>query len=226
MAFIFLFMERSPGVFGQVFLFVFQPFIYIAYWLLGKNKAAESAKTSYPAPTLTRRRLMQNALGVVPLVALGMSGKGVIDSQTGMTVRRLALVWPNLPSSLQGFKIGQISDTHLGPYFDLARLDTAIQLLAQEKPDLVVITGDLADDLTMLTPAIKRFNALAPSIPHGIYFCLGNHDYYHDINRVRAEITASRIILLNNSSKLIVPGEKPFYLLGVDYPWGIRLPTA
>jgi predicted MPP superfamily phosphohydrolase len=36
---------------------------------------------------------------------------------------------------------------------------------------------------------------------------------------VRAELHNSRIIVLENENVLIVPGQQPFYLLGVDYPW-------
>ena len=94
---------------------------------------------------------------------------------------------------MNGFKISQISDTHLGPYFDLAQLDTAISLLSEERPDLVVITGDFADDLSLLNPAIERFNALRPAIPYGIYFCVGNHDYFRNAELVRDELKKSLI---------------------------------
>ncbi|WP_378955799.1 metallophosphoesterase [Pelosinus sp. sgz500959] len=206
-------------LFGQLILFSFQPLIYVAHrFIRGKTQAA--VKNSNSSTTgMTRRDFLHNTLAVAPVVAIGISTNGIYEAQTNMILQRYSLSMPDLPSNLNGFKIGQISDTHLGPYFDLSKLDTAIKLLAQEKPDIVVITGDFADDLNLLKPAIDRFNKLEPSIPHGIYFCLGNHDYFRDITMVRAELNKSRIKNLENESILLVPGERPFYLLGVEYPW-------
>ncbi len=52
-----------------------------------------------------------------------------------------------------------------------------------------------------------------------IYFCMGNHDYFRNTELVRSELNNSRVVLLDNNSWLIVPGQQPFYLIGVDYPW-------
>jgi len=205
--------------FGQLILLALQPLIYIGHRLIKSHKPADNARPGSSAAALTRREFLHNALAVTPLFAFGISTRGIYGAQTDMVVQRFSLTMPKLPSNLGGFKIGQISDIHLGPYFNLERLDTAIELLAQEKPDLVVITGDFADDLTLLKPAIDKFNDLQSSIPRGVYFCMGNHDYFQNAELVRAELNNSRIVLLDNSIRLVVPGLQPFYLIGVDYPW-------
>jgi uncharacterized protein len=205
--------------FGQIILLFFQPLLYVVHRLIKGKKAAETPEAEPSASTMTRREFFHGALAATPLIAFGISSQGIYGAQNDMTVQRYPLSMAELPPGLDGFKIAQVSDIHLGPYFDLARLDTVIQLLAQEKPDLVAITGDFADNLTLLRPAIDRFNDLQPSIPHGIYFCMGNHDYFRNAVLVRSELNNSRIVLLDNSSELIVPGERPFYLMGVDYPW-------
>lgn len=206
-------------LFGQLLLLVCQPLLYVAHRLIKGNHAANVHNNDSLKSGMTRRDFLHNTLAVTPLVALGFSSKGIYEAQTNMVLKSYSLTMPDLPVNLNGFKIGQISDTHLGPYFDLSKLDTAIKLLADEKPDIVVITGDFADDLSLLKPAIDRFNELEPSIPHGIYFCLGNHDYFRNIALVRAELNKSRIKNLANESILLVPGQRPFYLLGVEYPW-------
>jgi len=218
--------------FGQLILLGLQPVIFVVHRLLTGNKAADTPSPVSSASTMTRRQFFHGALAATPLIAFGISAKGIYGAQNDMIIQRYSLTMPELPPSLRGFKIGQVSDIHLGPYVDLARLDMVIQLLAQEKPDLVAITGDFADDLTLLKPAIDRFNDLQPSIRHGIYFCMGNHDYFRNAELVRSELNNSRIVLLDNSSKLIVPGQQPFYLMGVDYPWadlalsGINVSTS
>lgn len=219
-------------LFGQLILLVFQPFLYVAHRLIRENKEAVTKTISSPATGLSRRDFLHRTLAVTPVLAFGISTSGIYEAQTNMVLQDYSLVIPDLPPNLNGFKIGQISDTHLGPYFDLKKLDTAIKLLAQEKPDIIVITGDFADDLNLLKPAIEKFNELAPSIPHGIYFCLGNHDYFRDINFVRKELSNSQIKNLENENVLLIPGQRPFYLVGVEYPWadegqsGINVSTS
>jgi len=206
-------------LFGQLILLILQPLIYVAHRLLKSNRRADTPETSSSVSGMSRRNFLQRSLAATPLIAFGIGTKGIYEAQTAMVVRRHSLVMPELPHNLSGFKIGQVSDIHLGPYFDLAKLDTVLRLLAKEKPDLVVITGDFTDDLALLKPAIDKFDELQPSIPHGIYFCMGNHDYFHNARLVRAELDSSRIVLMDNIHKLIVPGPRPLYLIGVDYPW-------
>ncbi|MDR3560315.1 MAG: metallophosphoesterase [Negativicutes bacterium] len=215
-AYHFLVYGALAWLFGQLILLIIQPFLYLVYRLI-KNKNTEETD---PVPSgMTRRDFLLRTLAATPLIAFGISTKGIYEAQTEMVVQRHSLSIPSLPANLNGFKISQISDTHLGPYFDLAQLDTAISLLSEERPDLVVITGDFADDLSLLKPAIERFNALRPAIPYGIYFCFGNHDYFRNAELVRDELKKSLIQTLDNTSAIIADGQQPFYLLGVDYPW-------
>ena len=217
--YLFLVYGALAWIMGQMVLLIFQPFIYVAHRLITVNKGADEQGEGSAALTMTRRNFLHNILAVTPLLAFGLSIKGIYEAQVEMIVERHLLAIPSLPPQLKGFKIGQISDTHLGPYFDLAKLDQVIKLLLEEKPDLVVITGDFVDDLNLLKPAIERLNELQRLIPHGIYFCYGNHEYFRNIDLVRAELSKSRIMVLNNQSTLLVPGPQPFYLMGVDYPW-------
>jgi predicted MPP superfamily phosphohydrolase len=149
---------------------------------------------------------------------------GTYSARFEMAVRRLELPFRKLPPALRGFKIAQISDTHVGTFFTLDRLDEVIELVKQEKPDMVVITGDLIDDLTLLRPCIAKLSQFAAVIPYGIYYCWGNHEYFRDIKRIREELLKSPIHVLGNSNAPIVVGETTFYMLGVDYPWATTNP--
>lgn len=216
---------------GQIVLLVLQPLLAVMHRVLKGGKVETDARST-SSLTMTRRNFLHSSLAAAPLLSLGMGMKGIYNAQSDMVVQRYSLHFSNLPANLTGFKIVQISDTHLGPYFDLDKLDTVIALLMKEKPDIIVITGDFVDDLNLLTSAIERLNTLQPLIPHGIYFCYGNHEYFRDIQFVRAELKKSRIHVLENQSALIVPGTQPFYLMGVGYPWagdsrsGINVSTS
>ena len=201
---------------GQVILLLLFPLLFGIRWLIHHiDKTTAIAGTEH---MMTRRIFLQKTLGIAPILAFGFSAQGVYAAEEVMEVRHLELSVPGLPNDLKGFKIAQISDTHLGPYFSLNKLDEVIALVRREKPDLVAITGDLIDDLDVLTPCIKKLSALARVIPHGVYFCWGNHEYFRNINLIRTELQKSPVKVLANSNSSIIVGETPLYLLGVDYP--------
>lgn len=176
------------------------------------------------AGSVSRRRLLQGALAAVPLLAVGGSVQTVFATSATLQVRRFTLALPHLPPAMAGYKIVQISDTHLGPFFSLTQLDHVLALTQRERPNMVAITGDLADDLTLVTPAVERFSHLAPDVPDGIYFCWGNHEYFRDISFIRRVLAASPIRLLENGHIVLRPGPQPFCVAGVDYPWARRGP--
>lgn len=222
-----------PGGMAAV---LFNLALYGAYaWLMGQIilllvglpvwSATTTARKVFPPHTgetesrLSRRQLLQGALAAVPVLAIGFSTRTVYAASTELAVRRFTLPLMGLPPSLAGYKIVQISDTHLGPFFSLNRLELVLSLAQREQPDLVAITGDLVDDLTLLTPAVERLSSLVPHVRHGLYFCWGNHEYFRDIGQIRRVLAASPIKLLENSHVRLAVAERPFYLAGVDYPW-------
>ncbi len=74
-------------------------------------------------------------------------------------------------------RIALISDVHMGKTIDENRLRLQMDRLRAEKPDLLIIAGDLVDDRT--SPAqMQAACAIVGSLPttYGIYFAYGNHD--------------------------------------------------
>ena len=188
----------------------------IAYLISKKKKV--TALPSSGSSGMTRRDFLRNSIAAVPVLSFGLSASGAYND-TDITIQRHALSLPKFPVSLGNLKLVQISDTHIGPFFDMEKLDQVVAMIQLEKPDMVIITGDLIDDLTLLAPTMERLAKMQASLPYGMYFCWGNHEYFRDIAKIRQALENSPIILLENNSRQIVGGEHPFYLLGVDYPW-------
>ena len=65
--------------------------------------------------------------------------------------------------------------------------------------------------------AIKILNAFTPYFPFGVYFCWGNHEHIRGIKHLQEALSKTNIKVLNNQSVKILSGDKPLYLLGVDY---------
>ncbi|HKJ43863.1 MAG TPA: metallophosphoesterase [Sunxiuqinia sp.] len=91
-------------------------------------------------------------------------------------LRRVRLSLKNLPEAFKGLKIVQISDIHSGSFDDPGAVEEGIQAVLNEKPDLILFTGDLVNDrATEILPYMDVFNKL--KAPMGVYSVLGNHDY-------------------------------------------------
>ncbi len=95
-------------------------------------------------------------------------------------IHRHTMRFPNLPQSFKGLKILQISDVHMGSLENKEAVSKGIDMILNEKPDLILFTGDLVNDQSAELNAYKNiFSRL--KAPLGVYSVLGNHDYgdYH-----------------------------------------------
>jgi predicted MPP superfamily phosphohydrolase len=91
-------------------------------------------------------------------------------------IRRLKLAFDNLPPAFKGLKIVQLSDIHSGSFTDKEAVHKGIEKVLEEKPDLILFTGDLVNDRAVeMLDYMDVFNRL--KAPMGVYSTLGNHDY-------------------------------------------------
>ncbi|MDO5615963.1 MAG: metallophosphoesterase, partial [Cruoricaptor ignavus] len=88
------------------------------------------------------------------LMGLGIAGTlsalfldGVIFGKYRHKVRHVKLKIKNLPQSFKGYKIVQISDVHSGSFFNPEKLKPAFDLINEQKPDLILFTGDMVNNL-------------------------------------------------------------------------------
>ncbi len=99
---------------------------------------------------------------------------GRFDSE----VTHIEISNPSLPAEFNNLKIVQISDLHIGSLGSKSSFwARSVALCNKEKPDLVMMTGDMIDNFaTELTPQIiKTLGTLQAT--SGKYAILGNHDY-------------------------------------------------
>lgn len=77
----------------------------------------------------------------------------------------------------EGYQILFVSDLHFGTTMDQEKLKEYCKRMQQEKPDLVVLGGDIVDEATTLQEAGEAFQALAQiDSTFGTYYVYGNHD--------------------------------------------------
>lgn len=121
----------------------------------------------------------------------------------------------NLPPELDGFRLAQISDLHLGAYFSLERLENLLQRIADAKPDLLAITGDIFDDVHMNPAAIKIVDAFTEKFRCGIFYIHGNHEHFRGIQQIEQMLAQTKIHWLVNRAEHVT---SKLFILGVDYP--------
>ena len=150
-----------------------------------------------------RRRLLEGATGMALLGGTGVAfGRGFVSTRFDIEVVKVVIRVPRLAPELNGFTIVQLSDVHVGAYFDSHDLAPAIKLARGLKPDLYVVTGDIVDLNPGFVPAAGR--ALASlTAPHGVIAVLGNHDYYTGATEVLTGLRAAGVQVLVNESRRI-----------------------
>jgi len=98
--------------------------------------------------------------------------------------------------------IVQISDAHLGTTIDERDFKRLVRRVASEKPDIVVITGDLTDSGTkreMMQRCCAELGALKPEF--GVYYVPGNHDSgegQFDVEELQAELEKNGVRVLED----------------------------
>lgn len=78
-------------------------------------------------------------------VSLLLCIQGLTAASRGPTIVGVTVHVAKLPQSLDGTRIVQLSDIHLGPMIGHAALNRVVNMVSVIKPDIIVITGDLVD---------------------------------------------------------------------------------
>ncbi len=109
----------------------------------------------------------------VPAISLPL---GMVIGPYKYTLHFPTVKLPNLPASFNGLKIVQLSDIHAGSFYDKEAVNKGIDLLLQQKPDIIFFTGDLVNNkATEMANYMDVFSRV--QAPMGVYSILGNHDY-------------------------------------------------
>ena len=161
-----------------------------------------------------RRRALVHGM-IYPLASLAISLYGNRIEKNSDVENFYDVPVKNLPPDLEGFKLAQISDIHLGAYYSLERLEALLTRVADAKPDLLAITGDIFDDVDMNPSAIKLVDSFCDKFKFGIFYIHGNHEHFRGIYQIEQMIRQTNIKMLVNRSVNVT---SKLYIHGVDYP--------
>jgi len=176
-----------------------------------------------------RRFLSLIALGIAAL-PFGALLYGMVKGKYNFKVLKYSLEFDDLPEGFDGYQITQISDVHSGSFDNREKIEYAINLINQQKSDVLFFTGDMVNNKSEeMKPWADLFSKLEAK--DGKFSILGNHDYgdyvdwpseeekeqnLKDLKNLQKEIGFD--LILNDSRYLEKNGDK-IALIGVEN-WG------
>lgn len=117
---------------------------------------------------------------VLPAVAGALASWGVWNGVCVPSVRTCTFSFPNLPESLEGYRIVQMSDLHCSSAARRWRTQAVVDVVNSLNADLVCVTGDIVDG------SVERMGSeVAPlrglRAKDGVFASTGNHEYFYDL---------------------------------------------
>ncbi|MEC9464906.1 MAG: metallophosphoesterase [Myxococcota bacterium] len=179
-------------------------------WWMRRQTQAESTVN------LARRRVLMGATQAVPALSVMMSPAGVRAAMKDPIVRRVSIPIRDLPPGLEGLRILQLTDVHFGVHIEATQFEKIVRVAREYAPDMVVLTGDIADDYSKLGPALRYLKEL--ETPLGVFACIGNHEIYRGRAEAEKIYAEHGVHYLCNDGTLIERGGDSFWLAGADDP--------
>ena len=221
------------------FLALFVPKLIFFFLLFGEDivrlviggvRKIFSYNSSEDAIPSRRKFISQLALGIaaIPFASLLY---GMVQGRYNFRVLKYTLYFDDLPDAFDGYRIAQISDVHSGSFDNPEKIKYGIDLLNEQKSDVVLFTGDLVNNKASEMDNWKEvFGKIEAK--DGVFSVLGNHDYGDYVNWESVEAKAQNLealkkvhadmgwnLMLNEHTFVERNGER-IALIGVEN-WGI-----
>lgn len=177
-------------------------------WILGTPVFAADGNAAGTHPARLRAAFI-GTLGVSAVVA------AVVSALRGPRLVELRIAPARWTAALEGVRIVQISDVHLGAILGREFAESVVERVNALEPDLIAITGDLVDGpVARIGDEAEPFSRLRA--PQGVYFVTGNHDHYSGADPWVELVRSLGIRVLRNERVAIEHGGESFDLAGVD----------
>ncbi|MGA2356713.1 MAG: metallophosphoesterase [Terriglobales bacterium] len=165
----------------------------------------------------SRRSFFQYAAVVAGSFPFLAATYGFAAGRLRYTVERVEVPVANLPAELDGMRIAQLSDIHIGDYMPPREIARAVAMANDLHPDISFVTGDfvssVGDPLDTCISELSRLRA-----PLGVWGCNGNHEIYAGVEDEAERLFHQKgMHLLRAANAVIEHNGGRFNLLGVDY---------
>lgn len=134
-------------------------------------------------------------------------------------VLKQTITMDSLPSELDGLRIVQISDLHIGPTIGEKFVTKVVEIINTLDADVICLTGDIGDGPVSMYKGSAAPLAFLKS-KFGVFYVPGNHEYYWNANEWMNLMNNLKAIVLMNRGKKILINNKSFFIAGVADPVG------
>ena len=132
-------------------------------------------------------------------------------------LERISIPVPAGAEGLEGLRIGFVTDTHVGPFITAMDLQRAVDLVASENPDLILLGGDYISESPRYAPETASILAkLLDAAPLGGYAVIGNHDLSVSRVRIQEAFATVGIPLLRNEAAVVKWRGSDLAIAGID----------
>ncbi len=146
--------------------------------------------------------------GIIILAVVSLLAVFSIVNALFINVKTVDVKIPNLKRNV---KIVQLSDIHVGTIHNSEYLSKVVEKTNALRPDIVMITGDLADGSGILTQkGIAPLNKLKAKT----FFTMGNHEIYEGIDNVTKLLSKTNLKILRNE----LVDYNGIQIIGIDNP--------
>ncbi len=197
---------------ASIFAFLAVQLIHGVGWIYGLIASGASAPVNE-----SRRNFFRYAsyvAGSLPIIA---AVYGFVSGRLKYRVERVEVPIANLPKELDGFKIAQLSDIHIGDFMPREEVRRAVNMANDLKPDLAVVTGDfVSNEFDPLGDCVVELSKLRA--PLGTWGCNGNHEIYANAEGAAQQLFQQHgMKLLRQENVELDWRGKKLNLIGVDY---------
>ena len=168
---------------------------------------------------ITRRRLLLRTFAA--LITGGFAVYADKIEPDNLEIARTDIHLPHWHASANGITIGLISDFHADYQHAVERVHQASALLADAKPDIVLLGGDYVSShftRRYLKPTIQCFGQLSGA-PLGAFAIMGNHDCWGNNVGIATRLLSAEGFQVLNNRAVPIPTVPNGYIVGVGDPW-------
>ncbi|MBL8763173.1 MAG: metallophosphoesterase [Phycisphaerae bacterium] len=155
-----------------------------------------------------RRVLIDSVAAAVGVAGTGSWLAGTLREPWRLRLTAYEAAMPGLAAELDGLRLVQLSDLHLGPNVPSWLVEEAIARALACRPDIVLLTGDYVHAGRRYLREAASLLAAFPEAGLPTVGVLGNHDWYGDAPAMSRLLSSAGVVMLDNRRTFVDPSTR------------------
>ena len=159
-------------------------------------------------PSVVRKKKRRVVAVTIVLITIFL----MVGSRRGIVVKEYTV---DSGKVLEPIKVLVVADLHSCNYGEKQK--ELVIAIEEVSPDVIVLIGDIVDDVLPRDKAVELFEGIADKYP--CYYVSGNHEYWSgDIKGIKSLISSYGMIVLEGEQQMIEVNGQKINLAGIDDP--------